>query len=87
MVVTAAQLRSGPFKTVSMDDVRATMEGKFWGAWRVARTADIRAGGSLTLVSGFLSIRPRPAAAIVGAANGALDRSRAAWRSSFRRCG
>ena len=73
MVVTAAQLKTGPFKTVSMDDVRATMEGKFWGAWRVARAADISAGGSLTLVSGFLSIRPRPAAAIVGAANGALE--------------
>jgi NAD(P)-dependent dehydrogenase (short-subunit alcohol dehydrogenase family) len=37
VVVTAAQLKTGPFKTVSMDDVRATMEGKFWGAWRVAR--------------------------------------------------
>jgi NAD(P)-dependent dehydrogenase (short-subunit alcohol dehydrogenase family) len=73
VVVTAAQLRSGPFKSVSMEDVRATMEGKFWGAWRVARAADIRPGGSLTLVSGFLSIRPRPAAAIVGAANGALE--------------
>ena len=73
VVVTAAQLKSGPFKSVSMDDVRSTMEGKFWGAWRVARAADIRAGGSLTLVSGFLSIRPRPAAAIVGAANGALE--------------
>ena len=73
VVVTAAQLKTGPFKTVSMEDVRATMEGKFWGAWRVARAADIKAGGSLTLVSGFLSIRPRPAAAIVGAANGALE--------------
>jgi len=73
VVVTAAQLKTGPFKTVSMDDVRATMEGKFWGAWRVARAADISPGGSLTLVSGFLSIRPRPAAAIVGAANGALE--------------
>ena len=73
VIVTAAQLRSGPFKTVSMDDVRATMEGKFWGAWRVARAAEIRAGGSLTLVSGFLSIRPRPNSAIVGAANGALE--------------
>ena len=73
VVVTAAQLRSGPFKTVAMDDVRATMESKFWGAWRVARAADIRPGGSLTLVTGFLSIRPRPAAAIVGAANGALE--------------
>ena len=73
VVVTAAQLRSGPVKTVAMDDVRGTMEGKFWGAWRVARSADIRAGGSLTLVSGYLSIRPRPNSAIVGAANGALE--------------
>jgi NAD(P)-dependent dehydrogenase (short-subunit alcohol dehydrogenase family) len=73
VVVTAAQLRTGPFKTVAMEDVRATMEGKFWGAWRVARSAEIRAGGSLTLVSGYLSIRPRPNAAIVGAANGALE--------------
>src|ERR1700682_2558655 len=47
VVVTAAQLRSGPFKTVSMDDVRATMEGKFWGGWRGARSAEIRPGGSL----------------------------------------
>ena len=73
VVVSAAQLRSGPFKTVAMDDVRATMEGKFWGAWRVARAANINAGGSLTLVSGFLSIRPRPNSAIVGAANGAIE--------------
>lgn len=73
VVVTAAQLKSGPFKTVPMEDVRATMEGKFWGAWRVARSAEIRPGGSLTLVSGFLSIRPRPNSAIVGAANGAIE--------------
>jgi NAD(P)-dependent dehydrogenase (short-subunit alcohol dehydrogenase family) len=73
VVVSAAQLKSGPFKTVSMEDVRSTMEGKFWGPWRVARAADIRAGGSLTLVSGFLSIRPRPNSAIVGSANGAIE--------------
>ena len=73
VVVSAAQLKSGPFKTVSMEDVRSTMEGKFWGAWRVARAAEIKAGGSLTLVSGFLSIRPRPNSAIVGSANGAIE--------------
>jgi NAD(P)-dependent dehydrogenase (short-subunit alcohol dehydrogenase family) len=73
VVVTAAQLRTGPFKTVAMDDVRATMESKFWGAWRVARSAEIRADGSLTLVTGYLSTRPRPGAAIVGAVNGALE--------------
>jgi NAD(P)-dependent dehydrogenase (short-subunit alcohol dehydrogenase family) len=73
VVVTAAQLRTGPFKTVSMDDVRGTMESKFWGAWRVARAAEFRAGGSLTLVSGLLSVRPRPNSAIVSAANAALE--------------
>jgi len=73
VVVTAAQIRSGPFKSLSMDDARVTMESKFWGAWRVARCADIAPGGSLTIVSGFLSIRPRLGAAIVGAANGALE--------------
>lgn len=73
VVLTAAQLRTGPFKTVAMEDVRATMEGKFWGAWRVARAAEIRPGGSLTLVTGFLSVRPRPNSAIISAANGALE--------------
>ena len=84
VVVTAAQLRTGPFKTVAMEDVRATMEGKFWGAWRVARAAEIRPGGSLTLVSGYLSIRPRPNSAIVGAANGALGIAGAESRARTR---
>jgi NAD(P)-dependent dehydrogenase (short-subunit alcohol dehydrogenase family) len=73
VVVSAAQLRTGPFKTVAMDDVRGTLEGKFWGAWRCARAAEIKSGGSLTLVSGFLSVRPRLNSAIVSAANGALE--------------
>jgi NAD(P)-dependent dehydrogenase (short-subunit alcohol dehydrogenase family) len=73
VVVSAAQLRTGPFKTVAMEDVRATFEGKFWGAWRCARAAEIKPGGSLSLVSGFLSVRPRPNSAIVSSANGALE--------------
>jgi NAD(P)-dependent dehydrogenase (short-subunit alcohol dehydrogenase family) len=73
VVVTAAQLKTGPFKSVAMADVHSTMNGKFWGAWRCARSAEIKQGGSLTLVSGFLSVRPRPNSAIVGAANGALE--------------
>jgi NAD(P)-dependent dehydrogenase (short-subunit alcohol dehydrogenase family) len=73
VVVSAAQLRTGPFKTVAMEDVRATLEAKLWGAWRCARAAEIKPGGSLSLVSGFLSIRPRPNSAIVSVANGALE--------------
>lgn len=73
VAVTAAQLRSAHIKELSIADAKATMESKFWGAWRVARSASIAPGGSLTIVSGFLSVRPRPASAIVGAANGALE--------------
>ena len=73
VVVTAAQLRSGPIKTLSIEDAKATLESKFWGAWRVARYADIAPGGSLTIVSGYFSIRPRPGVAIVSASNGALE--------------
>jgi NAD(P)-dependent dehydrogenase (short-subunit alcohol dehydrogenase family) len=73
VAVTAAQLRAGPIKTQPIAEAKATMESKFWGAWRVARSAEIKPQGSLTIVSGFLSIRPRPGSAIVGAANGALE--------------
>lgn len=73
VVVTAAQIRSGPIKSLSIEDAKATLESKFWGAWRVARCADIAPDGSLTIVSGFFSIRPRPGVAIVAAANGALE--------------
>jgi NAD(P)-dependent dehydrogenase (short-subunit alcohol dehydrogenase family) len=73
VVVTAAVLKAGHIKQMSIEDAKATMESKFWGSWRVAHFADIAPGGSLTIVTGFLSIRPRPASAIVGAANGALE--------------
>ena len=73
VVVTAAVLKAGHIKKMTIEDARSTMESKFWGAWRVAHFGEIVSGGSLTLVSGFLSIRPRPNSAIVGAANGALE--------------
>ena len=49
VVLTAAQLRTGPFKTVAMEDVRSTMEGKFWGAWRVAQRAVILVGAFIAM--------------------------------------
>jgi NAD(P)-dependent dehydrogenase (short-subunit alcohol dehydrogenase family) len=73
VVVTAATLKAGHIKQMSIADAKATMESKFWGSWRVAHFADMAPSGSLTIVTGFLSIRPRPASAIVGAANGALE--------------
>jgi len=73
VVVTAAQLRSAHIKELSIEDAKATMESKFWGAYRVAQHAQIAPGGSLTIVSGFLSVKPRPGSVIVGAVNGALE--------------
>jgi len=87
VVVTAAQLRTGPFRTVAMEDVRSTMESKFWGAWRVARFADIRPGGSLTLVSGYLSIRPRRIRRSSAPPTARWSHWRGRWRSNWHRCG
>jgi NAD(P)-dependent dehydrogenase (short-subunit alcohol dehydrogenase family) len=49
------------------------MNSKFWGAYRVARLVDIAPGGSLTFVSGFLSVRPSGGSVLQGAINAALE--------------
>jgi NAD(P)-dependent dehydrogenase (short-subunit alcohol dehydrogenase family) len=73
IVVSAAQTPSGPVRSLSLADARIAMESKFWGAYRVARAAKIREGGSLTLVSGFLSVRPSANSVLQGAINAALE--------------
>ncbi len=49
------------------------MESKFWSAAHVAREARMLPGGSLTLVSGMLSLRPSAEATILTAINAALE--------------
>jgi len=73
VVVSAAQTRVGSVRTLGLTDAKAAMESKFWGAYRVARVAHINGGGSLTLVSGFLSERPSATAVLQGAINAALE--------------
>ena len=74
VVVTAAQLRTGPFKTVAMEDVRA-----HHGRQILGRVACRAVGGyppgriAYAWSPAILSIRPRPNSAIVSAANGALE--------------
>jgi len=58
---------------MSLADAAAAMESKFWGGYRVARAARINDGGSLTLISGFLSERPSATAVLQGAINAALE--------------
>ncbi|KGM51411.1 short-chain dehydrogenase [Lysobacter daejeonensis GH1-9] len=73
VVVSAAQTPSGPVRGLALADAYAAMDSKFWGAYRVARAADIAEGGSLTLVSGYLSVRPSKGAVLQGAINAALE--------------
>ena len=43
VIMTAAQLRTGPIKTLSIADAKATMEGKFWGGGSRVRLRSSRA--------------------------------------------
>ncbi|KWR84613.1 SDR family oxidoreductase [Cupriavidus sp. IDO] len=73
VVISAAQTATGPVRGLDLADAYRAMDSKFWGAYRVARAARVRDGGSLTLVSGFLSVRPSKASVLQGAINAALD--------------
>lgn len=73
IVVTAGDTPTGPARVLPLNDAYAAMNSKFWGAYRVGRAARIREGGSLTLVSGFLSVRPSGTSVLQGAINAALE--------------
>jgi len=73
VVVTAAKTKVAAIRELPLTDAYQSMNSKFWGAYRIARSAKIAAGGSLTFVSGFLSIRPQKGAAIQSAINAALE--------------
>ncbi len=73
VVIAAAATRTGSVAKLKQDDAEAAMNSKFFGAYRVARHARIADGGSLTLVSGFLSTRPSASSVLQGAINAALE--------------
>ncbi|WP_237479198.1 SDR family oxidoreductase [Lichenibacterium dinghuense] len=73
VVVAAAATKSGSVAALPLDAARASMDGKFWGAYHVARAAKVVDGGSITVVSGFLSRRPSAGAVLQGAINAALE--------------
>ncbi len=73
VVVSAAQTATGPVRGLDLAAAQAAMDSKFWGAYRIARAVRIREGGSLTFVSGFLSVRPSKTSVLQGAINAALE--------------
>lgn len=73
VVVSAAETAMGRVDTLPLADAYAAMDSKFWGAYRLVRSISIRPTGSLTIVSGYLSVRPGKAAALQSAINAALE--------------
>lgn len=73
VVVSAAELTVGPLRSRTLEEERAAMDSKFWGAVNVAHAARINPGGSLTLVSGMLGVRPSGKATVLSAVNAAVD--------------
>lgn len=71
--MSAAQTPTGQVRTLPLADAYAAFNSKFWGAYRVARAAQFREGGSLTLVSGFLATRPSKSSVLQGAINAAVE--------------
>lgn len=72
VVVSAAQTPGGLVRELPLADAYQAMNSKFWGAYRVARVAKINERGTLTLISGFLSVRPGQWV-LQGAINAALE--------------
>jgi NAD(P)-dependent dehydrogenase (short-subunit alcohol dehydrogenase family) len=67
IVVTAAATETGSIRDLPLKAAYKSMDSKFWGAYRVARSAMFSKEGSLTLVSGFLSHRPDANSVLQGA--------------------
>jgi NAD(P)-dependent dehydrogenase (short-subunit alcohol dehydrogenase family) len=61
---------SGSFLEQDLPRARAFMDGKFFGSWACARWAAprLRAGGSITFVTGGAAVRPKAGISIISAA-------------------
>lgn len=73
VIVTGSEVSMAAVRDLAMDKAYGAFNSKFWGFYRVARTAKIKAGGSLSVVSGFLATRPTAGRALMGAINAALE--------------
>lgn len=73
LIVSSAATARGGMRTMTLEDAYASMDSKFWGAYRAVRAARMADGGTITLVSGFLSERPSAGATLQGAINAAIE--------------
>lgn len=75
LFVSAAPGSPGAFLEQDLPAARSFMDGKFFGSWMCARYAAprMRAGGSITFVTGGAVVRPPGNAAVITAAFAAVE--------------
>lgn len=73
IAVTVGRLDHGLVRELPMEQAYANMSSKFWSAYRVARNMKLAQRGSLTFVSGVLSVRPVASRSLIAAINSGLD--------------
>jgi NAD(P)-dependent dehydrogenase (short-subunit alcohol dehydrogenase family) len=75
LVTATPPAKDGPFLQQDLSAAQAIMNGKFFGSWACARHAAprMRAGGSITFLTGGAAIRPRAGIATVTATFAALE--------------
>ena len=75
LVTATPPAKDGPFLQQDLSAAQAIMNGKFFGSWACARHAAprMRAGGSITFLTGGAAIRPRAGMATVTATFAALE--------------
>lgn len=73
LIVSSAATARGGMRAMTLEDAYASMNSKFWGAYRIVRAARLNAHASVTLISGYLSERPSAGATLQGAINAALE--------------
>lgn len=64
-----------PLGQLTLDEARRLFDVRFWGAVAVAKNAAerIRPGGSITLTSGTIAVRPMPGSALMAAGASATE--------------
>lgn len=64
-----------PLRDLPLDEARRQFDVRFWGAVTAAKhaAARIRPGGSITLTSGTIAVRPTPGTALLAAGAGAVE--------------
>jgi len=76
LAITAGDaLAPQTIRSVDLDDARRALDVRFWGAIAAIKhaTGHLTSGGSITLTSGMVAVRPNPDAALASAGAAAVE--------------